>query len=46
MAGARLPLWGTRAQRNALKRELVKRFLDAFGEVGVRPVSILSDEES
>lgn len=45
MAGARLPLWGTRAQRTALKRELVKRFLEAFGQVGVRPTSVLSAED-
>ena len=45
MAGARIPLSGTRAQRDALKRTIVRRFLEAFGLQGVRPVSILSAEE-
>ena len=31
MAGARLPLWGTRAQRGALKREVIRDFLEEFG---------------
>lgn len=42
MAGARLPLSGKAAQRKALKRELVKRFLEAFGVEEERPVSLLS----
>jgi nanoRNase/pAp phosphatase (c-di-AMP/oligoRNAs hydrolase) len=45
MAGARIPLSGTRAQRDALKRTMVRRFLEAIGLAGVRPVSILSAEE-
>jgi len=45
MAGARLPVWGNRAQRNALKKELVHRFLEAFGVAGFRPVKLLSAEE-
>lgn len=44
MAGARLPLWGTRAQRTALKRELVKAFLVAFGVEKSRPQALLSAE--
>ncbi len=44
MAGARLPLTGTRAQRSALKREVAKRFRAAFGVEGQRGVSLLSDE--
>ncbi len=31
MAGARIPLWGKRAQRTALKRELIRDFLEHFG---------------
>ncbi len=44
MAGARLPLSGTRAQRNAFKREVVRRFKAAFGVDGARGASLLSDE--
>ncbi len=44
MAGARLPLAGTRAQRVAFKREVVRRFKTAFGVDGQRGVSLLSDE--
>lgn len=44
MAGARLPLWGTRAQRNGLKRDLLKRFLEAFGAEKVRPVPLLAED--
>lgn len=43
MAGARLPLWGTRAQRTALKRDLVKGFLVAFGVEKARPQALLSE---
>ena len=45
MAGARLPLSGTRAQRTALKRTIVRRFLEAFGLQGVRPISLFSSAE-
>jgi nanoRNase/pAp phosphatase (c-di-AMP/oligoRNAs hydrolase) len=45
MAGARMPLSGPKAQRDALKRTILRRFLEAFGLAGVRPVSILSAEE-
>lgn len=41
MAGARLPLWGSKAQRTALKKELVNRFIDAFDVEGVKPVALL-----
>ncbi len=44
MAGARLPLAGTRAQRTAFKREVVRKFKTAFGVEGQRGTSILSDE--
>lgn len=44
MAGARIPLWGTRAQRAALKREVVKDFLDRFGIKRERPVPLLEYE--
>ncbi len=43
MAGARLPLSGTREERAAFKRKVVKRFKKAFGVEG-RGVSLLSDE--
>lgn len=45
MAGARIPLWGTRSQRAALKRELVKEFRAAFGVERERGVSLLSADE-
>lgn len=45
MAGARLPLWGTKKQRNALKKELVDRFIEAFGVEGVKPVPFLEADE-
>lgn len=45
MAGARIPLWGTRAQRVALKREIVKDFLERFGVKRERPVHLLSYDE-
>lgn len=44
MAGARLPLAGRKAQREAFKRELVRRFKEAFGVDGERGASLLSDE--
>ena len=44
MAGARLPLAGRKAQREAFKRELVRRFKTAFGVEGERGASLLSDE--
>jgi nanoRNase/pAp phosphatase (c-di-AMP/oligoRNAs hydrolase) len=44
MAGARLPLTGRKAQREAFKRELVKAFKVAFGIEGERGNSLLSDE--
>ena len=44
MAGARLPLTGTRAQRLAFKREVVRRFKAAFNVEGERGVSLLSEE--
>ncbi len=46
MAGARLPLSGRANQRKALKRELVGRFLEAFGVAGERPVSLLCAQDA
>jgi nanoRNase/pAp phosphatase (c-di-AMP/oligoRNAs hydrolase) len=45
MAGARIPLWGTRSQRSALKRQIVKRFRDAFGVDRGRGISLLAAAE-
>ncbi|HZI04843.1 MAG TPA: DHHA1 domain-containing protein, partial [Archangium sp.] len=42
MAGARIPLSGKATQRKAVKRELVRRFLEAFGVADERPVGLLS----
>jgi nanoRNase/pAp phosphatase (c-di-AMP/oligoRNAs hydrolase) len=42
MAGARLPLYGTRAQRTATKREVVRRFKVALGVEAERGMSLLS----
>jgi nanoRNase/pAp phosphatase (c-di-AMP/oligoRNAs hydrolase) len=41
MAGARLPLWGTRAQRAAFRRDVVRGFLEAFGQADTEPVPLL-----
>ncbi|XXF75571.1 DHHA1 domain-containing protein [Myxococcaceae bacterium GXIMD 01537] len=46
MAGARLPLSGRAAQRKALKRELVGRFIHAFGVDDEKPVSLLTATET
>jgi nanoRNase/pAp phosphatase (c-di-AMP/oligoRNAs hydrolase) len=46
MAGARLPLSGTREHRSSLKREVIGRFKKAFGVEGERGVSLLSEEPS
>lgn len=46
MAGARVPLSGNRAQRAALKRELVKKFLSAFDIAGKRPTALLALDEA
>jgi nanoRNase/pAp phosphatase (c-di-AMP/oligoRNAs hydrolase) len=46
MAGARLPLYGTRAQRSALKREVLKRFRGEFGVEKERGATLLNIEES
>ncbi|HLM44871.1 MAG TPA: DHHA1 domain-containing protein [Myxococcaceae bacterium] len=42
MAGARIPLSGRANQRKAVKRELVRRFTEAFGVADERPVALLS----
>ncbi len=44
MAGARIPLAGKRADREKLKRELVRRFRTAFDVQGERGQSLLADE--
>lgn len=44
MAGARLPLTGRRAQREVLRRDVLKRFKETFGVEGERGSSLLSDE--
>lgn len=44
MAGARLPLAGKKAQREAFKRDVVRRFKEAFGVESERGVSLLSPE--
>lgn len=44
MAGARLPMSGNRAHREAVKKQIMKRFLQGFGVEGERSTSILSEE--
>jgi nanoRNase/pAp phosphatase (c-di-AMP/oligoRNAs hydrolase) len=44
MAGARLPLSGTRAQRQAHRRAITRSFLEAFGVDGTKPVPLLELE--
>lgn len=44
MAGARLPLWGSKAQRSALKREMVKKFLEGFGVETEKPKPLLEED--
>lgn len=44
MAGARLPLTGKKAARATLRREVIKRFKEAFDVEGERGASLLSDE--
>jgi nanoRNase/pAp phosphatase (c-di-AMP/oligoRNAs hydrolase) len=46
MAGARLPLSGRVAQRKAVKKQLVSRFIEAFGVSGERPVSLLTASDT
>jgi nanoRNase/pAp phosphatase (c-di-AMP/oligoRNAs hydrolase) len=45
MAGARIPLGGKSAQRQALKRLMVKKFREAFGVERGRGVSLLAVDE-
>lgn len=45
MAGARIPLWGTRAQRSALKRGIASDFIERFGVKSGRGVPLLDFEE-
>jgi nanoRNase/pAp phosphatase (c-di-AMP/oligoRNAs hydrolase) len=44
MAGARLPLTGTKPQRDRFRADVLRRFKRAFGVEGERGVSLLSDE--
>jgi nanoRNase/pAp phosphatase (c-di-AMP/oligoRNAs hydrolase) len=44
MAGARLPLSGTKPQRDAFRRELMKKSLEAFGASNERGISLLSED--
>jgi nanoRNase/pAp phosphatase (c-di-AMP/oligoRNAs hydrolase) len=44
MAGARVPLTGNKGQREIFKREVVRKFKDAFGIEQERGVSLLSDK--
>jgi nanoRNase/pAp phosphatase (c-di-AMP/oligoRNAs hydrolase) len=44
MAGARLPLTGTKGQRERFRSDVLRRFKRAFGVEGERGVSMLSDE--
>ncbi len=46
MAGARLPLAGKKSQREAFKRDVLRRFKEAFGVEGERGVSLLSSDEA
>jgi nanoRNase/pAp phosphatase (c-di-AMP/oligoRNAs hydrolase) len=46
MAGARIPLSGTRQARASLKAEVVRRFKVAFGVEGDRGVSLLTAESA
>jgi hypothetical protein len=46
MAGARIPLSGSQAQKSTRKRKLVRRFLLEFGVAGERPVTLLSADEN
>jgi nanoRNase/pAp phosphatase (c-di-AMP/oligoRNAs hydrolase) len=44
MAGARLPLTGRRANREAFRQKVLRKFKEAFRIEGERGVSLLSDE--
>jgi nanoRNase/pAp phosphatase (c-di-AMP/oligoRNAs hydrolase) len=46
MAGARLPLTGNRARREAVKREIVNKLLEGFGVQDERPVPLLNGSGS
>ncbi len=46
MAGARVPLSGSRDQRSRFKRRLVRRFLESFGVQNETPVPLLSSAEA
>lgn len=44
MAGARVPLTGTKQQREAFRGKVLKKFKEAFGVESERGVSLLSEE--
>jgi nanoRNase/pAp phosphatase (c-di-AMP/oligoRNAs hydrolase) len=46
MAGARVPLIGTKAQRDAARKDIVRRFLEGFGLAQERPIALLRAEDS
>jgi len=45
MAGARVPLIGTKAQRDAARKDIVRRFLEGFGLAEERPIALLRAED-
>jgi nanoRNase/pAp phosphatase (c-di-AMP/oligoRNAs hydrolase) len=44
MAGARIPLSGSRSQREAERKQILRRFLEGFGVERERPVSLLAND--
>ena len=44
MAGARIPLSGSRSQREAERKQVLRRFLEGFGVERERPVSLLAND--
>ena len=46
MAGARIPLSGSRSQRETERRQVLKRFLEGFGVSRERPVPLLTTEQA
>jgi len=46
MAGARIPLSGSRSQREAERRQVLKRFLEGFGVSRERPAPLMTTEQA
>jgi len=46
MAGARIPLSGSRSQRETERRQILKRFLEGFGVSRERPAPLLTSEQA